>query len=489
MTRSSTEAEPAALSEQLDQAKTVEAAADLVVGHCAALGFPLPSIYLERGGRLRCTAYRGYWQVYDGLPAGAGVLGTTLQTGEMSLLRHIGEHPDYIRAVPQVVAEVCLPLRHAGRVCGVLNVETFVPLTDEQVRAIRTIADAFECRLGALGGPPAEDSAELLARYGYELACLDDAGDIVDHTLSAAVRLSGMNSAGLFVFKGEDLVPASVCGTMAELVGELPQDTLRQLADYVSRATSSYASGDEPGDGFEATRLLRRSGVESLAVIALVAKGRRQGVIVLVDERPQPGIALAIPLLELLASISAAVVEAVGLSAALQESQRQLAFQATHDLLTGVANRGRLLDEVSSQLSAFAPDEGPVVLFVDLDGFKEVNDAYGHRTGDQLLAAAAERIAGSARSSDLVARIGGDEFVVMCRRAVTVDEATAVAQRVLDRLANPFHFEHVNATITACIGIAAAAPEQSAEELIAAADRAMYEAKARGRGCWQIASD
>jgi len=475
------------LTEALDEAATVEGAAEAVVEHCAALGFPLPSVYLERGGRLRCVAYRGYWQVYDGLPAGAGVLGSTLQTGETVVLRDIEGHPDYIRAVPQVVAEMCVPLRHDARVCGVLNVETYQPLAEDEVERIASVARAFEVRLDELGGPPVEDNAELLARYGYELACLDDPVEIVEHTLAAAMRLSGMGSACLFLHEGDRLVPASARGTMAELLRSLPDPTLRQLADYVSRATSSYAAGVDAGESFEATALLRRSGVTSLAVVALVAKGRRQGLILLVDEQPQPGISTAIPLLELLAAISAALVESVGVSVALHDSQRQLEFQATHDLLTGVANRARVLAEIDAQLPSVAPGLAPVVLFVDLDGFKEVNDAYGHRTGDRLLAAVAERLAGAARSRDLVARLGGDEFLVVCGEAVTLAEATTVAERILERLAQTFHFEGINASITACIGIAAAGDHLSAEELIAAADRAMYVAKAQGRGCWAVA--
>ena len=193
----------------------MEAAADLVVEHCSSRGFALPSIYLERGGRLRCVAQRGYWQVYDGLPAGAGVLGTAFQSGETIVVRDIDGHADYIRAVPQVVAEMSVPLWHAGRVCGVFNIEAIEPLSDEDVEVVAAIGLVFESRLGALGGPPAEDTAELLARYGYELACLDDPTEIVELTLAAAMQLSGMRSACLFLHEGDRLVPASARGTMA----------------------------------------------------------------------------------------------------------------------------------------------------------------------------------------------------------------------------------------------------------------------------------
>jgi diguanylate cyclase (GGDEF)-like protein len=221
----------------------------------------------------------------------------------------------------------------------------------------------------------------------------------------------------------------------------------------------------------------------------MVAKGNRQGIIVLVDERPSPQISVAIPLLELLASIATAALEAVGASAALAESQQLLAFQASHDLLTGVANRTRLLEALAAELPAAVSGLAPVVLFVDLDGFKEVNDAFGHGTGDKLLAAVAERLSSAARSADLVARLGGDEFIVVCGQLATLAEATAVAERILERLAQPFHFDGVDASLTACIGIAAAGQHRSPEALIASADRAMYAAKAQGRGCWAVSPD
>ena len=475
------------LDERLAGATSVQEAADLVVDHLLDLGFSLPSIYLERGGRLRSVAHRGYWQVYDGLPAGAGVLGSTFASGEPSVLRRADEHPEYIRAVPGVVAEMCLPLHHDAQVCGVLNVEAFEPLSDHDVATVTRLGRAFERRLAALGGPPGEDPAELLARLGYELACLDEPDRIITHTLAAAQQISGMTSGGLFVSEPGGLTLAASTGPLAGLFESLPEQTVDQLAGYVSRATSSYAAGDEPGEGFEATHLLRSRGVTSMAVLALVARGHRQGVMVLADEQPRPSIGAAIPRLELLAAISAAVIESAGVSVALQESRSQLAFQATHDVLTGVANRARLLEVVEAQLPAPAPGLAPVVLFVDLDGFKAVNDQHGHAAGDRILAAVAERLTGAARSTDLVARLGGDEFVVVCGQLVTLAEATTVAERVLERLAQPFHFDGVDARITACVGIAAAGAHRSAEALIAAADRAMYAAKARGPGHWALA--
>lgn len=138
---------------------------------CLASGLNLPSIYLERGGRLRCVAQRGYWQVYDGLAPGAGVLGSTLATGETQVVRETGSRSDFIRAVPGVLAEVAVPIRIDGRTAGVFNVESRTALSVDDVQWVEAVGDAFGQRLGELGGPPPEAPAELLARLGYELAC------------------------------------------------------------------------------------------------------------------------------------------------------------------------------------------------------------------------------------------------------------------------------------------------------------------------------
>jgi diguanylate cyclase (GGDEF)-like protein len=227
--------------------------------------------------------------------------------------------------------------------------------------------------------------------------------------------------------------------------------------------------------------------VGSLVVLALMANGRREGVLVLVDEQPRPGIPALIPLMEMLAATSAAMIAAAESKDALQRSERTLAHRARHDSLTGLANRSGLLEVLRDELADDARRAGVAVLFVDLDGFKDVNDRHGHRTGDLLLAAVAERLRHAARASDLVARLGGDEFVVLCTGVADMSEATAVSERIMDRLSSPFRLAEVTGSVTACIGIADATGRGSAEDVIAAADRAMYLAKALGQGRWVLA--
>jgi diguanylate cyclase (GGDEF)-like protein len=165
-----------------------------------------------------------------------------------------------------------------------------------------------------------------------------------------------------------------------------------------------------------------------------------------------------------------------------ERAQRQLQFQASHDVLTGLANRATLAETLRTSM----PD-APVVLYIDLDGFKAVNDTSGHAAGDAVLIAVAERLRAVVRSTDTVARLGGDEFAVVCP-GLTVPAATALAERILAALAEPVPGPTGAYRVGASVGIAPAAPGAAPEEVMLRADAAMYEAKRSGRSRWILAA-
>jgi diguanylate cyclase (GGDEF)-like protein len=162
--------------------------------------------------------------------------------------------------------------------------------------------------------------------------------------------------------------------------------------------------------------------------------------------------------------------------------RQQLREQADHDLLTGVANR-RQLSRRLTELLGHAPRTGArlAVLYVDLDHFKEVNDAHGHGAGDVVLAAVAVAIRGAVRDKDLVARLGGDEFVVLLDGVRDLDDATAVADKVLTAVRAPVDVGGAIVTPQASIGIALLEPGEDEDAVIARADHALYAAKDAGR--------
>jgi diguanylate cyclase (GGDEF)-like protein len=123
-----------------------------------------------------------------------------------------------------------------------------------------------------------------------------------------------------------------------------------------------------------------------------------------------------------------------------------------------------------------------VVLFVDLDDFKKVNDALGHAVGDQMLRAVADRIRRSAGTGDTAARLGGDEFAILLEDRGGIDRAIDVAERLLEELRHPVTLGGYDVTVLASVGVAVAAPGTSTTSVLRDADIAMYEAKRAGKG-------
>jgi diguanylate cyclase (GGDEF)-like protein/PAS domain S-box-containing protein len=163
--------------------------------------------------------------------------------------------------------------------------------------------------------------------------------------------------------------------------------------------------------------------------------------------------------------------------------QERLAHQASHDALTGLANRGAFLERLDAALSrARRHDRRLAVLFVDLDGFKAVNDALGHDLGDLVLEVIARRLASCLRPEDTAARFAGDEFTVLLEDLTDPGGATAVADRITAEIRRPILLTGRPMSITASVGAAySTGEEETADELLRSADLAMYEAKRGGR--------
>lgn len=161
--------------------------------------------------------------------------------------------------------------------------------------------------------------------------------------------------------------------------------------------------------------------------------------------------------------------------------ESQLAHQARHDALTGLANRRQLLESLTDDyLGGRRNDHSMALLFFDLDGFKAVNDTYGHDAGDRLLVEVARRLSAAVRDGDLVARIAGDEFVVMLRHTADRAEAVTAAKRLLAALEDDVPMGSNRVQISASVGVAMAADHESAADLLRCADLGMYEAKRSG---------
>jgi diguanylate cyclase (GGDEF)-like protein len=187
-------------------------------------------------------------------------------------------------------------------------------------------------------------------------------------------------------------------------------------------------------------------------------------------------------LLETLASIATSALD----KAALHED---VAEQATRDALTGLANRRAFELELSSSVIGKRSADASGVMFLDLDGFKKINDEHGHKAGDEVLIETAKRLLQSVRDGDTVARLGGDEFTVLLRGVHDRDVAVIVAERILAAMRKPMLLSTgVDVHPTPSLGIALAdGRETDPATLLKDADAAMYEAKRAGKDCFRFA--
>jgi diguanylate cyclase (GGDEF)-like protein len=164
-----------------------------------------------------------------------------------------------------------------------------------------------------------------------------------------------------------------------------------------------------------------------------------------------------------------------------KESERDH-YLAYHDVLTGLPNRASFLDVQHKAIShAKRSQQMIATLFLDLDGFKPVNDAFGHHMGDQLLIAVAERLRATVRQADAVARFGGDEFAVLITNIMDINIAATLAHKLIDILSKPFVLRGQKFNVHASVGIAIyPADGENPEALLTHADKAMYQAKSEG---------
>lgn len=184
-------------------------------------------------------------------------------------------------------------------------------------------------------------------------------------------------------------------------------------------------------------------------------------------------------------SFDAAMLKrSISFAAQRKRAEVALVERSLQDELTGLPRRMVLLDRLERAVHRAAREGTPgAVLFIDLDGFKQVNDRLGHTAGDAVLRTVATRLQRQVRGSDTVARLGGDEFVVLLPTITDAQDAVAVGHKLLSVIREPMAYEGTSIEVSASIGVACIeTPGESAEQLMKRADAAMYAAKAAGKG-------
>ena len=457
---------PSRIRERLSAAPDVAAACWAVVDHLSEAKGALPSVYLERGGRLRCQAVRGYLEILDGLPDSAGIIGRTFRTGEPTVEHDVTRSPDFVEIIGDVVAEACFPVRCEGEVVGVVNLESTVQLHDPDVARVHDVAELLGCTLERLGGPPEESPSQRLVRHAARLTGLTKIDEMEREVLDAALDISRMGSAMLLRLDENGAVGARrAIGPLAVELESLPGRTLRRLAHSVQEGASRYTIA--PGDRDRPVVQLPGTKIRTLLALPVIAEGAAREVLLLADRRAKAVTTDEIELLELLCAQAGSALRVAGLV-------RELRTQAATDPLTGLGHH-RSFHTKLRRLRG----KSIAVLLIDLDGFKLVNDTHGHQAGDRLLREVAATLSDALRRGDELFRVGGDEFAAILR-VQSETEAMEVAERLVTAAATL-------GDVTVSIGVAMCDEDESVEGVLGRADRALYDVKQGGRNAAALA--
>ncbi len=476
---------------KLGHAADARAACEATAEYLARTGELMPSVYLERGGILRCQAQRGLWQVLDGMPPEAGITGRTFRTGERVMLDDAAAADDYLEAIPGVVSEACEPIRVDDAVVGALNIESFATMGPDVLDELRDAATLLGERLRVIGWSVADTATRRLARHAATLADVTDRSELPRRLCEAVRDVSGMDSALLALAtpaatddpgSAESLSVTWAEGPLAPVLSALDDRDLARLDALVDRVASCYSAGDATGVCFTVAEGLRSAGVRAVVVLPLTTRGRRRGFLLVADTSPLVLHTEDVEPLELLAAQASMCLETA-------ELVDQLRTRAQTDPLTGLPNHSAFhtaLEELAAGRPT-DPDVDPehvtAVLMIDLDDFKAVNDTAGHLAGDQVLRAVAAAMSEVLRGGDRLFRVGGDEFAAL----LPSTSSTAVDDigRRLCRAAIPV-LEPYGAGLS--IGAAILDPDERAEEVLERADRCLYDAKRTGGGHLRLAS-
>lgn len=288
-----------------------------------------------------------------------------------------------------------------------------------------------------------------------------------------ACRATRADGAVVELAEGDEMVYTVTAGTLNGTEG-VRLARAGSLSGESVRTGSVLVSDDTETDHRVDLAACRRVGARSMVVVPLIDHDRVQGVLKVVCGKPHGFGQDEVYLLEHLARF---IAKALQRAAAVD----QKTYAANRDSLTGLANRNAFLTGLEKAIYAAASDgqSYAVVLYIDLDRFKPINDTYGHAVGDEVLHEIGQRIAATCRTDDLGARIGGDEFAVLLASSANPN-ALALRERLVSELQKPIATTAGLVTVGASCGSAAISGTDLAEAVLARADAAMYADK-RGR--------
>ena len=425
------------------------------------------------------------------LVVGAGIDPDSFVGRHLSEILPAGDYarlaPSYERALEGHASSTEFAHTPTGRVFGV----ELVPLRDEdsgEIHGVFTVSRDITARKREERAAH-QRAAQQSAAAELGLAALEGASAelLMDRAVEAVATTLGVELCELLQLteEREALLLQAGRGWEPGLVGSMlvPVGST-YYAGFAWGAKGPLVVSDYSSERrCKPTPLLRRH--EAAATMAVVVGARRRpfGVLAAHSRTPREFRTDEVDFLQGVANVLAGAIDR-------ERAEALMRHQALHDPLSGLPNRTLLLERLGDWLGR--EDRGgatAAVLFIDVDHFKIVNDALGHELGDQLLCTVARRLRAALRPGDTVARVGGDEFVVLCEDISSEGEALAIARRLSDAFEDPFKLAGHMHRVTASIGVAAWKPGATADELLRDADVAMYRAKERGRARFELFTD
>ncbi len=400
-----------------------------------AFGYTQVSTYLIQNADLVLQHQIGYHHVLDQLPLGSGVMGRVVRTGQAELIEDVRLEPQFLGAIDNITSEVTVPLRCQGKVTGLLNVESVngVTLQRRDLHLMVEIAAQLEQAL---------ERAQLIETLQLS---------------EARYRLLAESMTDLVCLHAPDGTLLYVSPSVTGLLGYAPDDVIgtSPLAFFhpEDRACVQGQVRDRQPPQLDRLRLrLRHRGghwlwFEISSAPVPSEGGQWQSTSRDISER--------------------------------QHIEQQLAWEAQHDPLTGLANRTLFERRLQQQLTLAQRGKPQyAVLFLDVNRFKVINDSLGHRVGDELLRAMAERLALCLPPGELLCRLGGDEFAILIRGGAA--EAERLARHLTKKFKTPLSVGQYELQVSVSIGIAPGRPEYTEPgDVLRDADLSMYDSKQR----------
>jgi diguanylate cyclase (GGDEF)-like protein len=323
---------------------------------------------------------------------------------------------------------------------------------------------------------------ERLSRIQRSIVKRAKLDDVLDAIVAGACELLKLDSVGLRLLDPEDeayAVLVAARGLDSELFPIGSRAPLRDGAGGQAITQKGLVVVDRATADADSLEGLARRGLRSSLAAPVLENGRVVGALAAGSRDHARTYSVAER------EVFLALAEHASLALTDARNYEEAVHRAFHDMLTGLPNRALFLDRLDNAVQRAGRSRStPAVLFLDLDGFKRVNDTHGHAAGDELLVAVARRLRECLRPGDTVARFGGDEFAMLVEGISDPSEVENVAKRVMAALGGPFVIGGKDLAVSVSLGVATM--RDSTDDLVLNADLAMYQAKARGRGNYEI---